>query len=206
MKLLRVLTVLLLGGFLMGSNDAPAATSTAKSADKAKPAAAKGTGEDVAVLKTSMGTIVFRFYDADAPGHVANFKKLANDKFYDGTTFHRVIPGFMIQGGDPNSKDADRGNDGIGSAGYTINAEFNAQKHLRGTVSMARANDPNSASCQFFICVKPASFLDGKYSIFGQVIEGMEVVDKIVAVPRDARDNPLDKVVMEKVTIEKRKL
>jgi len=205
MKLFRVLSVLLLGGLLMGTHDVPAATPTAKPADKAKPAAAKN-GEDVAVLKTSLGTIVFRFYEADAPRHVANFKKLAGEKFYDGTTFHRVIPGFMIQGGDPNSKDGDRSNDGIGSAGHTINAEFNSQKHLRGTVSMARANDPNSASCQFFICVKPASFLDGKYSVFGQVIEGQEVVDKIVAVPRDAKDNPLDKVVMEKVTIEKRKL
>jgi peptidyl-prolyl cis-trans isomerase B (cyclophilin B) len=204
MKLIRVLTVLLLGGTLMGSNDALAASPAVKSADKAK-ASPKRT-EDVAVLKTSMGTIVFRFYASDAPRHVANFKKLAGEHFYDGTTFHRVIPGFMIQGGDPNSKDDDRGNDGLGSAGSTIPAEFNAQKHERGTVSMARANDPNSASCQFFICVKPTPFLDGKYSIFGQVVEGQDVVDKIVAVPRDARDNPLDKVVMEKVTIEKRKL
>ena len=205
MKLLRVLAVLVLGGITMGSNDVGAAT-PAKATDKTKPAvAAKGT-EDVAVIKTSMGTIAFRFYDKDAPKHVANFKKLAGDKFYDGTTFHRVIPGFMIQGGDPNSKDADRGNDGIGSAGYTINQEFNANKHERGTVSMARANDPNSASCQFFICVKAQTFLDGKYTVFGQVIEGMDVVDKIVAVARDAKDNPLDKVVMEKVTIEKRKI
>jgi len=158
------------------------------------------------VLKTSLGTIVFRFYDKDAPKHVANFKKLATDGFYNGTTFHRVIPGFMIQGGDPNSKDADRSNDGTGSAGSNINAEFNQNKHLRGTVSMARSQDPNSASCQFFICVKPQPSLDNLYSVFGQVVEGMDVVDKIVSVPRDARDNPLDKIVMEKVTIEKRKL
>jgi cyclophilin family peptidyl-prolyl cis-trans isomerase len=206
MKLLRVLAVLVLGGITMGSNEVGAAT-PAKSTDKAKvaPAAAKGT-EDVAVIKTTMGTIAFRFHEKDAPKHVANFKKLAGEKFYDGTTFHRVIPAFMIQGGDPNSKDADRSNDGSGSAGYTIAAEFNANPHLRGTVSMARAADPNSASCQFFICVKPQAFLDGKYSVFGEVIEGMDVVDKIVAVPRDAKDNPLDKVIMEKVTIEKRKL
>jgi peptidyl-prolyl cis-trans isomerase B (cyclophilin B) len=204
MKLLSVLTVLLLGGTLMGSNDAFASPG-AKSGAKAKSASAKG-GEDVAVLKTSMGTIVFKFYEADAPKHVANFKKLASDKFYDGTTFHRVIPGFMIQGGDPNSKDDDRGNDGLGGSGTNIVAEFNSQKHLRGTVSMARANDPNSASSQFFICVKPTAFLDGKYSVFGQVLEGQDVVDKIVAVPRDSRDNPLEKVVMEKVTIEKRKI
>ena len=205
MKLLSVLTVLLLGGTLMGSNDSSAATPSAKPAGKAKVASAKG-GEEVAVLKTSMGTIVFKFYEADAPKHVANFKKLAGEKFYDGTTFHRVIPGFMIQGGDPNSKDDDRGNDGLGGSGTNIVAEFNSQKHLRGTVSMARANDPNSASSQFFITVKPTAFLDGKYSVFGQVLEGQEVVDKIVAVPRDSRDNPLEKVVMEKVTIEKRKL
>ena len=184
----------------MGSFDAEAA-------DKAKTttASAKGT-EDVAVLKTSLGTIVFRFNDKDAPQHVANFKALANAKFYDGTTFHRVIPGFMIQGGDPNSKDADRSNDGVGGSGTNVPAEFNANKHLRGTVSMARAQDPNSASSQFFICVKPTPFLDGQYSVFGQVLEGMDVVDKIVNVPRDARDNPIDKVVMEKVTIEKRKI
>jgi len=205
MKLFSVLSVLVLGGLAMGSSDVQGA---APAADKTKPAAttsAKGT-EDVAVLKTSLGTIVFRFNEKDAPNHVANFKRLATEKFYDGTTFHRVIPNFMIQGGDPNSKDADRGNDGLGGSGKNVNAEFNANKHLRGTVSMARAQDPNSASSQFFICVKPQPSLDGKYSVFGQVIEGMDVVDKIVAVPRDARDNPIDKVVMEKVTIEKRKL
>ncbi len=205
MKLFSVLSVLVLGGLAMGSSDVHGA---APAADKTKPAAttaAKGT-EDVAVLKTSLGTIVFRFNEKDAPNHVANFKRLATEKFYDGTTFHRVIPNFMIQGGDPNSKDADRGNDGMGGSGRNVNAEFNANKHLRGTVSMARAQDPNSASSQFFICVKPQPSLDGKYSVFGQVIEGMDVVDKIVAVPRDARDNPIDKVVMEKVTIEKRKL
>lgn len=205
MKWIRVLTVLLLGGTLMGSNDALAATPAARSAVKAKAATAKGGG-DVAVLKTSLGTIVFKFHDLEAPKHVANFKRLANEKFYDGTTFHRIIPGFMIQGGDPNSKDADRGNDGIGGSGSNIPAEFNAQKHVRGTVSMARAADPNSASSQFFICIKPQTSLDGKYSVFGQVIEGQDVVDAIVAVPRDGRDNPLDKVIMEKVSIEKRKL
>ena len=159
-----------------------------------------------AILETPLGEIEIEFLIDKAPGHVKNFTDLAKKGFYDGTTFHRVIPGFMIQGGDPNSKDADRSNDGTGGSGTNIPAEFNANKHLRGTVSMARSNDPNSASSQFFICVKPAEFLDGKYSVFGQVLEGMDVVDKIVAVPRDARDNPLDKVVMEKVTIEKRKI
>jgi cyclophilin family peptidyl-prolyl cis-trans isomerase len=209
MRRFAYLGLLIMGGLLAVNGDASAAAAakTTKGKSEAAPAASKaGAGEDVAVLKTSMGTIVFRFFEKDAPKHVANFKKLASSGFYDGTTFHRVIPGFMIQGGDPNSTDADRSNDGLGGSGTNVPAEFNANKHLRGTVSMARAQDPNSASSQFFICVKPTPFLDGQYSVFGQVLEGMDVVDKIVAVPRDARDNPLDKVVMEKVTIEKRKI
>ena len=202
----RLIPVLLLVGGVVMTAQAAQTDTKAGSKTKASAPAKAGAGEDVAVIKTSLGTIVFRFFDKDAPKHVANFKKLAHDGFYDGSTFHRVIPGFMIQGGDPNSKDADRSNDGFGSAGYTIPAEFNSNKHLRGTVSMARGGDPNSASCQFFICVRPQTSLDGQYSVFGQVVEGMEVVDKIVSVPRDARDNPLDKVVIGKVTIEKRKL
>ena len=206
MRRFAYLGLMIMGGLSMQGGDAFAATTAkAKAKPEATTTAAKGN-EDVAILKTSLGTIVFRFYEKDAPKHVANFKKLASSGFYDGTTFHRVIPGFMIQGGDPNSKDADRTNDGLGGSGSNVPAEFNANKHLRGTVSMARAQDPNSASSQFFICVKPTPFLDGQYSVFGQVIEGMDVVDKIVNVPRDARDNPIDKVVMEKVTIEKRKL
>jgi peptidyl-prolyl cis-trans isomerase B (cyclophilin B) len=207
MRRFAYLGLMLMGGLLTQGWDASAAAAAPKAA-KVKPEATSNAkaGEDVAVLKTSLGTIVFRFYEKDAPKHVANFKKLASTGFYDGTTFHRVIPGFMIQGGDPNSKDADRSNDGMGGSGTNVPAEFNANKHLRGTVSMARAQDPNSASSQFFICVKPTPFLDGQYSVFGQVVEGMDVVDKIVSVPRDARDNPIDKVVMEKVTIEKKKI
>jgi peptidyl-prolyl cis-trans isomerase B (cyclophilin B) len=158
--------------------------------------------KEIAVIKTDFGVIKFEFFEQDAPNHTANFKKLAQDKFYDGTTFHRVIPGFMIQGGDPNSKDEDRKNDGTGGPGYTIKAEFNSRPHLRGTVSMARARHPDSAGSQFFICVTSAPFLNRQYTVFGQVIEGMEVVDKIVNQPRDARDNPLEKVVMREVTIE----
>ena len=203
MRRFALVGLVLLGGLLMHGSDAVAGT--AKTA-KTKDAAAAKTGEDVAVIKTTLGTIVFRFFEKDAPNHVANFKDLATTHFYDGTTFHRVIPGFMIQGGDPNSKDADRSNDGMGNGPRTLKAEFNANKHLRGTVSMARANDPNSASCQFFICVAPAPFLDGKYTVFGQVIEGLDVVDKIVSAKRDERDNPIDPIRMEKVTIEKRKL
>lgn len=131
-----------------------------------------------AVLETSLGKITIEFYPDVAPNHVENFKKLARNGFYDQTTFHRVIPGFMIQGGDPNSKDADRSNDGQGGPGYTIAAEFSDIKHTRGIVSMARSSDPNSAGSQFFIVVKDSDYLDGKYSVFGKVIEGMPVVDQ----------------------------
>lgn len=155
----------------------------------------------VAVIETGFGNIVFEFLPDKAPGHVENFKKLAREGFYDGTTFHRVIPGFMIQGGDPNSRDDDRSNDGLGGPGYTIPAEFNDVSHARGIVSMARARDPNSAGSQFFIVVADSPFLDRQYTVFGRVIEGMEVADKIANLPRDSNDNPLQKAVMRRVSI-----
>ena len=154
----------------------------------------------IAVIETNFGNIVIQLFPDVAPGHVENFVKLARDGFYDGSTFHRVIPGFMIQGGDPNSKDEDRSNDGQGGPGYTINAEFSDVPHKRGILSMARAQDPNSAGSQFFIVVADSNFLDGQYTVFGEVIEGMDVADKIVNVKRDGNDNPLEKVTM-KVTI-----
>ena len=154
----------------------------------------------IAVIETNFGNIVIQLFPDVAPGHVENFVKLAQDGFYDGTTFHRVIPDFMIQGGDPNSKDEDRSNDGQGGPGFTINAEFSDVPHKRGILSMARAQDPNSAGSQFFIVVKDSNFLDGQYTVFGEVIEGMDVADKIVNVKRDGNDNPLEKVTM-KVTI-----
>ena len=154
----------------------------------------------IAVIETNFGNIVIQLFPDVAPGHVENFVKLARDGFYDGSTFHRVIPGFMIQGGDPNSKDEDRSNDGQGGPGFTINAEFSDVPHKRGILSMARAQDPNSAGSQFFIVVKDSNFLDGQYTVFGEVIEGMDVADKIVNVKRDGNDNPLEKVTM-KVTI-----
>jgi peptidyl-prolyl cis-trans isomerase B (cyclophilin B) len=160
--------------------------------------------QEVAVIETKFGKIVLEFYPDVAPNHVDNFKKLAIEGFYNGTTFHRVIPGFVIQGGCPNSKDDDRSNDGTGGPGYTIDAEFNSRKHLRGTLSMARSMDPNSAGSQFYICVKNQPSLDEKYTVFGQVTEGMDVVDKIVSVKRDQRDNPIEPIAMEKVSIEKR--
>jgi peptidyl-prolyl cis-trans isomerase B (cyclophilin B) len=153
-------------------------------------------GKEVGIISTKFGDIVIEFFPKEAPNHVKNFKKLASSGFYDGCTFHRVIPDFMIQGGDPNSKDDDRTNDGMGSPGYTINAEFNSIHHNRGIVSMARAQDPNSAGSQFFIVVKDSRFLDKQYTVFGKVIEGMEVADKIKNVPRDKRDNPFERVEM----------
>ena len=158
------------------------------------------SNRQIAVIETNFGNIVIQLFPDVAPGHVENFVKLAQDGFYDGSTFHRVIPGFMIQGGDPNSKDEDRSNDGQGGPGYTINAEFSDVPHKRGILSMARAQDPNSAGSQFFIVVADSNFLDGQYTVFGEVIEGMDVADKIVNVKRDGNDNPLEKVTM-KVTI-----
>ena len=160
----------------------------------------------IAVIETTYGIIVIQLFPDVAPGHVDNFVRLANEGYYDGTTFHRVIPGFMIQGGDPNSKDDDRSNDGQGGHSANglntfVNAEFSQDlTHKRGILSMARAQDPNSAGSQFFIVVADSNFLDRQYSIFGEVIEGMDVVDKIVNVKKDSADNPLEKITM-KVTI-----
>ena len=155
------------------------------------------SGEEYAVIETKYGKMVVKFFSENAPGHVQNFKNLTKQGFYNETTFHRVIPGFMIQGGDPNSKDNDRANDGIGGPGYSIPAEFNDISHKRGIVSMARSQDPDSAGSQFFIVVKSYPSLDHQYTVFGEVIEGMDVADKIVAEPRDALDNPLTKVEMK---------
>ncbi|PYT17188.1 MAG: peptidylprolyl isomerase [Acidobacteria bacterium] len=166
-----------------------------------KPAGKK----EVAVIKTNLGTIVFEFLPDVAPKMVENFKDLANSGFYNGTTFHRVINGFMIQGGDPLSKDSDPTNDGKGDGPRKMPAEFTTKySHVRGMVSTARANDPNSGSCQFFIMQANNKGLDNQYTIFGRVLEGLDVVDKISLVPKDRNDRPLKNVVMEKVTIETR--
>jgi peptidyl-prolyl cis-trans isomerase B (cyclophilin B) len=161
----------------------------------------------VAVVETKLGKIVIEFYDKDAPKTVANFIKLAKQGFYDGTTFHRVIPGFMIQGGDPNSKSADRSTHGTGGPGYTVEAEIK-RDHTRGTVATARLGDQvnpdkRSSGSQFFINVKDNGFLNGGYTVFGNVIAGMDVADKIANVPRDGRDNPNDRLEM-KVSITSR--
>ena len=152
-----------------------------------------------AMIETPHGNIEIEFLDDKAPGHVKNFSDLAKKGFYDGTTFHRVIPGFMIQGGDPNTKDlkASRDRHGTGGPGYTIKAEFNDVSHKRGVVSMARAQSPDSAGCQFFICVADSTFLDRQYTAFARVVSGIEAADKIVSAARDGRDNPKERIEMK---------
>ena len=159
--------------------------------------------ETRAIIETKFGNIELKFFPDVAPQHVSNFIDLAKKGFYDGTTFHRVIPGFMIQGGDPNSKNPDRSRHGTGGPGHTIKAEFNDKPHKRGTLSMARAAHPDSAGSQFFICVADSFFLDKKYTAFGDVVAGMEVADKIVSQPRDKADNPLEKIEMKVKVVEK---
>ena len=155
------------------------------------------SAQEIAVIETKFGKIEMELFADKAPGHVKNFKDLAKKGFYDGTIFHRVIPGFMIQGGDPNTKSDDRATHGMGGPGYSIQGEFNDTPHKRGILSMARSQDPNSAGSQFFIVVKKSSFLDGKYTAFGKVLSGMAVADQIVNAPRDKRDNPDERIEMK---------
>ncbi|MFN8361829.1 MAG: peptidylprolyl isomerase [Candidatus Kapaibacterium sp.] len=145
-----------------------------------------------------LGDIVLELFPDIAPKHCANFDSLVAIKFYDGTAFHRVIPGFMIQGGDPNTKnDALMSKWGQGDRSQTrVPAEFNKTKHVRGILSAARSSDPNSATSQFFICVDDATFLDGQYTAYGQVLSGMEVADLVVNTPRNGNDRPDVKVTM----------
>jgi peptidyl-prolyl cis-trans isomerase B (cyclophilin B) len=152
-----------------------------------------------AIIETKLGEIELEFLSDKAPSHVKNFVDLAQKGFYDGSTFHRVIPGFMIQGGCPNTKDpsGSRSNHGTGGPGYNVKAEFNDTPHRRGVLSMARAQSPDSAGCQFFICVADSAFLDRQYTAFGRVVRGLEVADQIVNSPRDARDNPKDRIEMK---------
>ncbi len=156
----------------------------------------KKMSEQRAIIHTTLGDITLKFFPEVAPNHVNNFIELAKKGFYNGTTFHRVIPGFVIQGGDPNSKDPDRSKHGMGGPGYQLKAEFNKKPHRRGTLSMARSGHPDSAGSQFFICVADVPSLDGQYTVFGEVTKGMEVADKIVSVPRDRNDNPKDRIEM----------
>ncbi len=155
------------------------------------------TQETVAVVKTPLGEIVWRFFPAQAPLHTAYVKELIKKGFYDGTTFHRVIPHYVAQGGDPNTKNEDRSDDGEGQADRTLKAEFSQTLFYRpGTVGMARDADPDSGSCQFFIALENLPRLNGKYTVFGEVIDGLNVAKKITSLPRDLKDNPLDRIAI----------
>lgn len=144
-------------------------------------------------MKTKYGDITVEFYSDDAPKTVENFKKLAKIGFYDGLIFHRIVPGFVIQGGDPHTKQlSNKVKWGTGGPGWNVKAEFNKNTHSRGILSMARSQDPDSAGSQFFIILKDSKFLDGKYTVFGKVISGMDIVDKIAAIRTDSTDAPID--------------
>lgn len=166
-------------------------------------AVAPNDGDTVAILNTNHGRIVVKFFPDHAPKHSEAFQKLVSEGFYDGVRFHRVIPGFMIQGGDPNSKSGDRSIMGTGGPGYTLPAEFNEIRHTPGILSAARTSDPNSAGSQFFLMHKTSPHLDRQYSVFGQVVEGMDVVETIVNLPTDHRDNPLEEnpAIIESATL-----
>ena len=173
---------------------------------------------EVAVISTNFGDMIVEFYPEIAPMHVESFVALTNEEYFNGTTFHRVIPGFMVQGGDPNSRNENRATHGTGGrAGkffglgneedpstWLIPQEFNDTPHVKGILSMARTNDPNSASSQFFICHDNASFLDNNYTVFGKVVEGLDIIDEIANVAKDQNDNPLERVEMLSVRIAKR--
>ena len=193
----------------MSTNPAAATTSSSMSDMKVQPAAASEENKPmtdyqnkVAELHTTAGEIDIRFFPDVAPNHVKNFIDLAQKGFYNGTKFHRVIPGFMIQGGDPNTKRDDmKAMWGTGGSGKYVNAEFNTVKHKRGIVSMARSSDPNSASSQFFIMVADYPSLDGQYSVFGQVTKGMDVADKIVSAQTGPNDRPLSPTTITNIVI-----
>jgi len=174
----------------------PKVTDTTKTKDSDE-------SSNTVIMETSLGNMTIELYPNDAPKHVANFKKLVKEKFYEGTAFHRVIPKFMIQGGDPNSKGADKSKDGLGGPGYTIPAEIKL-KHELGSLAAARLGDavnPNreSSGSQFYIVTGDASHLDGQYTVFGKVTKGMDVADKIQNVSRDQKDDPIERVVIKKV-------
>ena len=172
-------------------------------ADKSPAGKAGEAKSSTAIIKTKFGDMDIVFFPEKAPKHVENFLALAKSGFYNGTIFHRVIPGFMIQGGDPNTKDLNKPETyGQGGPSQRLKAEFNDIPHRRGILSMARTNDPNSAGSQFFIVVKDSNFLDGQYTVFGEVVKGMEVADKIVSLPKNSRDLPTERAEMTIVVVE----
>ncbi len=192
-----------LGLFAAGcSNEKNTAAPAVPPVAAANPAPVSASGAEVAVVTTSEGVLVLEFYPDVAPKHVENFKKLAKSGFYDGQCFHRVIKGFMIQGGDPNTKDDSKKDMwGQGGPGYTINAEFNAKHHARGILSMARTPDPNSAGSQFFICHGDCGQLDNQYTVFGNLIKGDDVLEKIATTPTEGPDRPVKRMNIESIKI-----
>jgi peptidyl-prolyl cis-trans isomerase B (cyclophilin B) len=207
---LILLTLLVIGVLFMTyekENDV-AVISTEKENDVAVISTEKEN--DVAVISTNFGDMVVEFYPDIAPMHVDSFVALINEEYFNGTTFHRVIPGFMIQGGDPNSRNENRATHGTGGrAGkffglgneedpstWLIPQEFSDTPHVKGILSMARTNDPNSASSQFFVCHDNANFLDNNYTVFGKVIDGLDIIDQIANVAKDQNDNPFERVEM----------
>jgi len=197
MKYLRCFFVVLFIGFFIQNASAEIKEKKFTKGERKKMA------ETRAVIETKLGNIELKFFPDVAPNHVNNFIELAKKGFYDGTTFHRIIPGFMIQGGDPNSKSPDKSTHGMGGPGYTVKAEFNAMPHKKGTLSMARSASPDSAGSQFFICVAAAPFLDRQYTVFGEVVSGIEIADKIVGQPRDSKDNPNERIEIKVKITEK---
>ena len=177
----------------------PPATTSSAAAEENRPMSQYEN--KVAELHTSAGEIDIRFYPDVAPNHVKNFIDLAEKGFYNGTKFHRVIPGFMIQGGDPNTVSGSPSTWGTGGSGKNVSAEFNSISHKRGIVSMARSNDPNSASSQFFIVTSDSTFLDKQYTVFGQVTKGMDIADKIVSAPTGDQNRPNNPTTIEKIVI-----
>jgi peptidyl-prolyl cis-trans isomerase B (cyclophilin B) len=160
------------------------------------------TTQELAVISTTKGDLTLEFWPDVAPGHVENFKKLAKQGFYDGTAFHRIIKGFMIQGGCPNTKPGGRGMPGTGGPGYQIKAEFNTKSHTRGVLSMARSSNPDSAGSQFFICHGDAKFLDRQYTAFGKLVKGDEVLEAIATVPTSGpeRSTPGERIEIKSIS------
>jgi cyclophilin family peptidyl-prolyl cis-trans isomerase len=204
----RMLTLVALLAIACTAPTQTPVTETATREPAAPPAAVQEEQErpmsyyenKVAEIETTAGTIAVRFFPQVAPNHVKNFIDLSEQGFYDGTRFHRVIPGFMIQGGDPNTKSDDAATWGTGGSGEQVRAEFNPIPHRRGIVSMARSQHPDSASSQFFIVVDDSRFLDNNYTVFGQVVSGMEVADAIVAAPRRG-ETPVNPAAIQRITI-----
>ncbi len=188
-----------LAGMVLGVANARSQETTPDMSPSPTPSAIQN---EVAVIKTSEGEMVAEFWPDVAPETVENFKKLARQGFYDGTAFHRVIKGFMIQGGDPLTKDESKQSRwGTGDPGYKIKAEFNEKSHTRGVLSMARSQDPNSAGSQFFICHGEPKFLDRQYTAFGKLIKGDDVLEKIATTKTTPPDRPVTRMNVESIKI-----